>query len=340
MGLFKFFKGAKSKKALELHPGVHEVVSGIGALKKIEKSFKTSKDVADNLPLDENNPPEEFFKPSVGNLFGNDDEPTLAGRTISTVYDSLLERPGKKNYPPHLLKEEGEKSFNDMKAYLAYFQSQGNNHCAFVGSRKPGTTSFSLEGESMVKPMYTKDHLFYFDKTGKEWKKQNPPLVRGYVTLNPNQNHLIQRHFADLSNELYKNGIDFRAKAASPSGMLKRTDNMVFYIADYDQEKAGNVMKSFLSTRGIGQGHVSAAISSPQEGLSWAAEPSERDQRMWQEISGSTNPASYNIVVATKAMPDYLLKVGNAHERKGDSTTAKKFYDEASRTKEIIKNYS
>jgi len=79
-----------------------------------------------------------------------------------------------------------------------------------------------------------------------------------------------------------------------------------------------------------------AAHPSQQEGLSWAMEPNPEEMELWKKISGSSVSASYNVLVAVKAMPDYLDRLANAHKKKGDDASAQIYEQEANRLRSIL----
>lgn len=297
--------------------------------------------IARNLPLDEQNPPapESFIQP-YGNIFADSDNATLAGKVAANMYDNLVNRPDyKRTGTATEIIDKGKLAAKDFEAAV-----KEANEKRIAASLKPfefglnrtaGTDGFHFSGEQM----FSKDHLFYFNKSKTHWKNPNDTEVRAYVTLSPSEIDTIQRDFTDLATQMYDLGIDFTAKASSPYGLQRRTDNMVFYIAMSDQAQASETIKKFLTERGIGQGHVAAATPSPQEGLSWAMEPDQTQNRIWHEVSGSSKDTSFNMVVATMAMPTYLDRLAEAQARKGNQDAADKYKAEGQRVKEIIAKY-
>jgi len=297
--------------------------------------------IADSIPIDEKKPlkPESISPIFGGNMFGENDSQTLAGKIIGhEIYNRLVQRI---SYKSSLSAQEiiqfGKDGLNDFKSYIEQLNLQSKNGGVdvfeFNIDRPAGQTGFHLNGES---GHVTRDHLFYFSKTTKMWKNPHEQQVRAYVTVNPAEVRNIQRHFVDLCVKLYEAGIDFTAKATSPNGLEKRTDNLVLYISASDQEKAGQLIKKFLGQRKIGQGHVAAAIPSPEDGLSWALEPSQSDIKLWQNVSGSTERASYNAVVAVKVLPKYLRRLAEAHIKIGNKNEAGIFLAEADRVEAHI----
>ena len=299
--------------------------------------------IADQLPLDKANPkkPETYFPPMGGNMFKENDTPTLAGKMIGSIYTELLNRP--ERIPKSA--ERAQRLIAESKAALQDYAACLNEQTAkrkaeekplFVNAttRTPGTDGFHTDG-----PNTTKTHVYYFDKSQQNWKNAAEPLVRAYLTLPLEQAPQIQRHFVDLATLLYDEGIDFSAKAASPAGMADRTDNMVFYVSASDQPKASELIKQFLSEKGIGKGHVLAAQPSQQDGLSWALEPTEAQHKIWQEISGSSENASFNTLVACMAMPAYLERLARAQENGGNTTAANTYRQEATRIQAIIDTF-
>lgn len=57
--------------------------------------------------------PEELFPPVGGNVFGDNDTPTLAGKAIGRVYDSLVKRPDyQKTFTPREIIERGKQVYS------------------------------------------------------------------------------------------------------------------------------------------------------------------------------------------------------------------------------------
>lgn len=300
-------------------------------------------EIGRNFPLDEQKPPtQDMFSPPIAtNAFGHNDKPTLAGRVAVNTYDNLVKRPGyTMSETPAQIIERGKINANNFAEYVTALnkkrETSGLPSFATAITRKSETDGFHFNGEQI----YSKDHIFYFDKSKTHYKNPKEPEIRAYLTLSQSQRDLVQRHFVDLSNELYDAGIDFRAKAASPKGLESRTDHMVFYISASDQEKAGGILKKYLQDKNIGEGHVQAAISSQQEGLSWGMEPTEKQNKLWQEISGSTEKTSYNLFIAAMAMPEYLDRLAEAHAKLGNTDQATIFQTEAKRVRDIVNEHN
>lgn len=300
--------------------------------------------IANNIPIDEKKPlkPEGIGPILGGNMFGENDHPTLAGQIIAkSIYDKLVQRLGGKPFTVESVEkviQSGKEDLEDFKKYILEL-SEGSKKSSgkslgFSVERPAGKTGFHLNGED---GNVGRDHLFYFNKTSKEYKNPQAQEIRAYLTINPAEAKNIQRHFVDLCTKLYEAGIDFTGKAASPAGLENRTDNMVLYITKSDQEKASQMIKDFLQERKIGNGYVDAATPSPQEGLSWALEPATKDVKLWQNVSGSSEGASFNAVVATKVAPMYLRRLAEAHLRLGNQNEANIFNAEADRVENLIK---
>ncbi len=297
--------------------------------------------IGKSIPIDENNPPkpESFFAPVVTNMFGDTDNPTLAGRMVATVYDRLVQRDYHKGYgggdEVQRLLEVSKKTQKDFVTRIAEINKQrkakGLPELPVNLTRPSGTDGFHFNGDARP----SQDFLFYFGKS-KAHYKHSEPEVRAYVTLNPKDREAVQGHFVDLAVKLYDEGIDFSGKAGSLFGVEKRTDNMVFYISASDQPKASGIIKQYLAEKGIGEGHVKAALPSQQEGLSWSMQPSEEQHRLWREISGSSKEASFNGAVAAMAMPRYMDRLAAAHRKRGDIPSAQQFEQEAMRIRRII----
>ncbi|MCK9393572.1 MAG: T3SS effector HopA1 family protein [Candidatus Paceibacterota bacterium] len=301
---------------------------------------KMYEDIASKIPIDDKNlPSKNMFSFVSGNMFSENDNQSLAGKIIAKeIYDKLVNRLGyESKLTPQEVIQLGKKDFEDFKIYIEQLNKQERdkgNEFRFDVNRPSGVTGFHLNGEE---GHVSRDHLFYFSKTANEWKDAQEQQVRAYITIDPEERENIQRHFVDLCKKLYDEGIDFSGKAASPNGLEKRTDNIVLYISLSDQAKASELIKDFLDDQGIGNGHVYAAIPSPKNGLSWALEPSEKDIKIWQEVSGSSEPGSYNAVVAAKIAPMFLRRISEAHQKLGNQNEADAFNSEAERIEKIIK---
>ena len=295
--------------------------------------------IGQTLELNEQNPPrpETIIAPLVSNMFDEEDKPTLAGKVIARVYRQLISRPDYTSpYQAQEVIELGKKSrqaYTDcVKKALTERWSRGDKRITFGIDRKPRTDAFHFDGDTTP----SKDHLFYFNKSTSHWKNPLHIIDRAYITLSPQDIESIHQHFVDLCLQMYDAGIDFAAKCVSPNGLIKRLDNMVFYISAGDQPKASELIKIFLQERKLGEGHIDAATPSPQDGLSWAYEPNDKQRKIWREVSGSSRKASFNSLVATMAMPTYLERLAQAHERKGNREATETYRDEANRVKTII----
>lgn len=299
------------------------------------------KAMAQTIPLNENNPPypNEFIQPIVTNMFADSDSATLAGRMVSSLYDKLIKRtntkPFEANEVQQLLEVSKQTQDNFAKSVDAVNkkrQEQGLPPLELGVSRQAGKDGFHFNGDTRP----GQDFLFYFGKSGVNYKNKGEPEVRAYLTLKQEEAVKNQEHFVELAMRLYDSGVDFSAKAGSVFGVRKRTDNMVFYISASDQPSASKIIKDFLQEKGIGQGRMLTAAPSPQEGLSWAMEPDHEQMELWKKVSGSSVDASYNVLVAVRAMPDYLDRLVAAHMKKGDSATAQIYEQEAQRLRSIF----
>lgn len=297
--------------------------------------------IARAIPLDENNPPKpnEFMKPVVTNMFAEDDEATLTGKMVGSLYDKLIKRTDAKRYNSTevqqllALSRQTKVDFaKTVEAVNQARQAKGLPPLDMGDQRQSGRDGFHFNGEGRP----SSDFLFYFGKSRANYKKSGEPEVRAYVTLKPEEMVNNQAHFVALSIRLYDAGVDFSAKAGSIFGVQQRTDNMVFYISASDQPRASQIIKDFLQEKGVGQGKMLAALASPQEGLSWAMQPDQKGMQLWKDASGSTVDASYNVLVAIKAMPAYLDRLVLAHQKKGDQVSAQQFEQEAKRLRAII----
>mgnify|MGYP000894175665 CR=1 FL=1 len=297
--------------------------------------------IARAIPLDENNPPNpnDFFQPIVTNMFGDSDSATLAGRMVGSLYDKLIKRADTKPYSAdevqqllEVSKQSREDFVKTVEAVNKKRHEQGLPPVDLGVQRQAGKDGFHFNSDDRP----SQEFLFYFGKSGANYKNKSEPEVRAYLTLKPEEAIKNQQHFVELAMRLYDAGVDFSAKAGSVFGVRKRTDNMVFYISASDQPKASQIIKDFLQEKSIGQGHMLAALPSPQEGLSWAMQPNSEQMELWKKISGSSVDASYNVLVAVRAMPDYLDRLVEAHKKKGDIATAQIYEQEAQRLRTIL----
>lgn len=297
--------------------------------------------IARAIPLDENNPqkPDQFIQPVVTNMFGDNDNATLAGRMVGSLYDKLIKRTDTKPYEAdevqqllEVSKQTREDFAKTVEAVNKKRQEQGLPPLEIGVSRQAGKDGFHFNGDTRP----SQDFLFYFGKSSANYKNKGEPEVRAYLTLKPEEAVKNQEHFVELAMRLYDAGVDFSAKAGSVFGVRQRTDNMVFYISASDQPKASQIIKDFLQEKSIGQGRMLAALPSPQEGLSWAMQPNPEQMELWKKISGSSVDASYNVLVAVRAMPDYLDRLVEAHKKKGDLATAQIYEQEAQRLRSIL----
>lgn len=283
--------------------------------------------------------PEEIITPM--SFYKEDDKITLAGKVIPGAYRELISRP---NESPKT-SEKTQKTIDISRAGLKDFanaldeqdrqrQVEGKSPFASATTIKPGTDGFHAGGKT-----YQRTFMYYFDKSQDHWKNPHEAVTRAYLTLSIDQISKIQRHFVDLATQMYDAGIDFNAKAASAIGMEERTDNMVFYISASDQTKASELMKKFLSEKDIGRGHVLAAQPSQQEGLSWGFETNVIQNKIWQEVSGSSERASFNSFVAAMTMPIYLERFAEVHDKSGNTEIANTLREESRRVKAVIDKY-
>jgi hypothetical protein len=297
--------------------------------------------IAKAIPLDENKPPQpdQFIQPIVTNMFSETDQATLAGRMVGSLYERLIQRIDSKPYQDNevlqlleVSKQTREDFLKTVEAVNKKRQEKGLAPLELGAHKPPGKDGFHFNGDTRA----SQDFLFYFGKSRANYKTKNEAEVRAYLTLKPAEAIKNQSHFVELAMKLYDAGIDFSAKAGSIFGVRQRTDNMVFYITASDQQKASQIIKDFLQEKSIGQGHMLAALPSPQEGLSWAMQPTPEEMEQWKKISGSSVDASYNILVAVKAMPAYLDRLVEAHRQKADFSAAQAFQQEAQRIRAIL----
>ncbi|MCL4353115.1 T3SS effector HopA1 family protein [Patescibacteria group bacterium] len=302
--------------------------------------------IGNTFQLNEQNPPKpnELITPVVTNMFGENDTPTLAGKAVAKVYEDLITRQG---YQRPASAEEAKRIVDAGKIarqdYSDYVKQQlqarlngGDNRLTFGIDRQSGTDGFHFQGDTNA----GRDHLFYFNKSSSHYKNPNEQLTRAYLTLAPNETQALQRCFVDLCLTMYDADIDFSGKCVSPAGLEKRTDDMVLYISTSNQQKASELIKRFMAERGIGKGHVLAAVPSNQDGLSWALEPTQEANAIWREVTGSSKKASFNSFVATMAIPIYLERLALAQVRKGDTAAAQTYIEEAKRVRTVISQHN
>lgn len=295
--------------------------------------------LAARIAFDREKPPKpaQLRAPVAGNVFEDGDEPTLAGRVaVSLIYDQLIARPHAPKRDPREVIAAGKKAIGEfeeqVKAWNRVAKKYGTKEYALDVRRRPGETGFHLDGETTV----SRTHLFYFNKSTREWKDPSARLVRAYLTLDAKDADAIAEHFPNLCAVLHREGIDFTAKGASPNGATTRTDNAIFYVAEHDREKAEEKIREYMRVNHIGRGHVVAAEPDPeQDGLSWAQEPDTAEVEYWQRVSGSSRPGSYNAVVAARIAPDVLDRLADAHRAAGDQASADAFGREAERVRTL-----
>jgi hypothetical protein len=299
--------------------------------------------IAQSLPLNEDNPPkpEYFIQPVVTNMYGEDDEATLAGRLISDLYDNMVKRPDAKPYTGdevvkliEISKENRDAFQVNVEKVNVERQKNGLPPVEMAITRGGGKDGFHFNGD----PRASQDFLYYFNKSKVNYKHPKEPEIRAYISIKPEERLKNQEYFVELAMRLYDAGIDFSGKAGSIFGVTQRMDNMVFYISVSDQPKASQIIKAFLQEKSIGQGKLLAALPSPQDGLSWAMEPTKEQMEVWKKISGSSKDTSFNVFVSAMTSPAYMERVAAAHRKKGNIKDAEIFEAEAKRVRAIIEN--
>lgn len=305
-------------------------------------SSKLIASIAERFPLDVQNPrkPDTYFQPIGGNVFAEDDRPTLAGRMLCYLYDTLIDRPD--YHTPQDAREygrQGEKAFDAFNAYVPSVLNSRrkvmNDRIEFGLDREKGTDAFHFAGETMP----VQSFLFYFNKSTDHFTASTARICRAYITLDPREWRETGKQFADLCILLYDAGIDFMAKCCSPYGQARRMDNVVLYISEPHRQQASALIKQFMNDRRIGKGHMMAAVPSNQDGLSWAYEPTPTESKLWQGISGSSQVGSFNLIMAMYALPLYLDKLIVACLRKGDRASADIYRNEVERVRGLFAAY-
>ncbi len=295
--------------------------------------------IADGFKLDSKNPPKpESFLIGNTNAFDDDDEPTLSGRILLTVYGDLIKRKDAPPMPKDGLEQHkiAMKEFWDESAEIATSRSGevGAKSVTAALSRAEGTNGFHFDGETVA----TRDHAYYFNKSTAYWRNPREGRTRAYLTIKPEEATRNQEHFAKLSMEMFDAGIDFNAKATGVKGTLERTDNIVFYISDSDKSRAGEIMRKYLENNPIAGGVVEAAVADKQAGLSWAPEPGRAETDFYQKVTGTTKRTSFNGFVAARAMPRYLERLTSVSARAGDTKSAAVYFTELKRVNGILRD--
>lgn len=100
----------------------------------------------------------------------------------------------------------------------------------------------------------------------------------------------------------------------------------MFYIAKSHQQKAAELIRKFLEERKFAKDYVLAAIPDEEvEGLSWGYEPKEADHKLWQQMTGDKEKASFSSLVALRIAPRFFQRLAAAHIRVGNVEEAAKF---------------
>ncbi len=284
--------------------------------------------------------PEHYFAPIVSNIFSEHDVPTLAGKMVCHLYDTLIMRTTDRvqTYDGEY-SDLGTFAFDTFNTYVPKIlnarTAQGNDQIKYLLDRGPGTDAFHFAGDTTV----VQSFLFYFNKSRSHWQHPHDRITRAYITLDQNNLRKTPIHFVDLCLVLYDAGVDFSAKCTSPYGQARRMENIVVYIAESDRDRASDIIKQFMTERKLGKGHLLAASPSAQDGLSWAYEPAEYEMRLWREISGSSRSTSFNMIATMYALPLHLDALIVACLKVGDSTSAEKYQKEAERMRALFKKY-
>lgn len=305
-------------------------------------SAKLIESIANRFPFDQKRirTPEQYYPPIVSNIFAEHDHPTLAGRMLIYLYDTLVDRP--EYHAPQDAHEYGQFGREALDTFNSYIPSvlntrrkMMNDRIEFGLDREQGTDAFHFNGDTMP----VQSFLFYFNKSTDHFTDPTARMCRAYITLNPRDWRDTGRNFADLCLLLYDAGIDIIAKCCSPYGQAKRMDNIVIYISEPHRQQASALIKQFMVDRRIGKGHMMAAVPSSQDGLSWAYEPMPSESKLWQDVSGSSQEGSFNIIMAMYALQLYLDKLIVACIQKGDRASADIYRNEAERVRNLFAAY-
>lgn len=335
-GIVTIIEDIRVKRSVRSEPSSETIPPGF------KQSMDLIRSIADAFPFNPKRPrkPENYFPPIGGNIFNENDRPTLAGKMCCDLYDTLTERPGFANRHEqgyfNAIGNEVYDAFNNyVVSTLNARRAKGNDRIEYALDRKDGTDAFHFNGDTNT----VQSFLFYFNKSQTRFHNPNARMVRAYITLDDIDLKSTGINFADLCLALYDGGVDFLAKCCSPYGQAQRMDNMVFYISESHRAHASEIIKRFLSERKLGKGHLMAATPSRADGLSWAYEPSEQEMKLWRAVSGSTSDGSFNLIATMYALPLYLDKLIVACYQAGDQDSAKKYQKEAERIRALFEKY-
>lgn len=280
-------------------------------------------DIFENPPF-----PNRFKK--VKHWFKPTDKPTLAGRAMEFIYNSLVLR-GEAHYADKIeLLRRCREAKADFKEYIAEVNLKRTEEFSYSrrNARKAG-----FHHNNRKNPF--SDHLFFF----------HHPLYDGllsakaYVTLLPWESERSHRHFVDLCQSLYDAGVHFVAKGSTPKGTLERIDDLIFYVHPWHKAKAAEVMESFLRKKQIAHGYIPGSTRSSVPGLSWSTEPLPKEGRLWQKITGSSiewDSIGRNGIEAALRMPSFFEALAAAHRTRGHKKVADVFHKEAQRVARLI----
>ncbi|MEK6853010.1 MAG: hypothetical protein AABX59_03970, partial [Nanoarchaeota archaeon] len=298
--------------------------------------------LAQEIPFDETNPktPDGFFGPirNKEDWFGTG-EPTIAGKVYFDIYhDHLIERGGKIPESMELV-DLSYKSRENVRTILGQINAarvaRGLKEIPITGAVNYDLDGFHFNNKGPVEEFNLHFNSSVYSRRGPE-----APEIRAYITLPLSQIGEIESHFIELATQLYDAKINFTAKADSPAGAAQRTENMVFYFNPSDQAKASKIITRFMSGRGIGEGHVLAAIPDLIEGLSWALSPNQSQVGLYEQIIGARKSgASFNSFAAAMMTPIYMERLAAVHEAKGNIEAAQTFRKEAERVRGLIQEH-
>lgn len=291
--------------------------------------------LAEGILLDENQPPLPSDFNIAPFLFNKGDKQELASRITSFVYGYIVAR--KTSSTSKRQNVNLRSSDRDHKlAFTEAVQSYNANaqHCEkpsipFIDV-KDVKSSFDITGFSIAATS-DEDHSLYFDKVYSEWKDPGDKC-RGYITLKVDELERFPGIFVNLCGALYSEGIDFRAKAASPKGFLRRADNIVLGIARYHKVKAEKIIADWIDQQHIQIEESTVGFPSEQKGLFWAFEPEDPHFAVKKLITGSTKRVmSYNEYVSCRVAPYYIFRLIEAHRKLGNHLVASAYENEIRR---------
>lgn len=279
--------------------------------------------IAEELPLDTEHLPTaggfSILQQEEARVFIDGREPTLYHQIASDVYKKLvfrhdvarryLNENGSVNRALlHRLHQESVNRFLGMVMHANRTRA-GRELTADVMPEE--FTASTPAGFYYDDEMYAAHPFMYFDNL-----PLDAPLVRAYVTVAPEHVPTTPRHFVQICQKLIDTGVPFHGKSI---GVFSedRAESIVLYVGSENAQRTAEMVRAYLSQTNIGEGHIQIALPDRQDGLSWAAEPIQKEHELWGRLTGSTVVASFNGVNAAVIAPYYMLRIAAAHEALG-----------------------